>query len=58
MEDIIGGKCGAKNENRIEGKCLEKGKYLFGKKKRKKSELFLLAKKSTQIGYPSSKAKY
>ena len=58
MEDIGGGKCGAKNENRKEGKCLEKGKYFLEKKKRKKSELFLLAKNSTQIGYPSLKAKY
>ena len=29
MEDIGGEKCGAKNENRKEGKCLEKGKYLM-----------------------------
>ena len=37
MEDIGGGKCGAKNENRKEGKCLEKGKYFFGKEEKEKN---------------------
>ena len=38
MEDIGGGKNGgAKNENRKEGKCLEKGKYFFGKEDKEKN---------------------